>query len=71
LTQTFWTLSSLGKGYNDAALKGFLNVCLDDPLPGWEMKGMKGEMKILDFRGFTFREFNFLHKSENKFHQVG
>ncbi len=42
--QTFWTLA-VGLDYNDSVLKDFFNVCLDDPLPQWEMEGLR----ILDF----------------------
>ncbi|XP_016370131.1 uncharacterized protein LOC107709969 [Sinocyclocheilus rhinocerous] len=46
--QTFWTLA-VGLNYNDAALKDLLNICLDNPLPQWEVKGLE----ILDFWGFV------------------
>ncbi len=46
--QTFWT-STLGLYYNESVLKDFFNVCLDDPLPQWEMEGLR----ILDFWGFV------------------
>ncbi len=46
--QTFWTLA-VGLNYNESALKDLFNVCLDDPLPQWEMEGLR----ILDFWGFV------------------
>ncbi len=46
--QTFWT-STVGLDYNESVLKDFFNVCLDDPLPQWEMEGLR----ILDFWGFV------------------
>ncbi len=46
--QTFW-MFSVGLNYNEAALKSFFNVCLDDPLPQWEMEGLG----IMDFWGFV------------------
>ncbi len=45
---SFWT-SMVGLDYNESVLKDFLNVCLDDPLPQWEMEGLR----ILDFCGFV------------------
>ncbi len=45
--QTFWTLA-VGLNY-ESALKDLFNVCLDDPLPQWEMEGLR----ILDFWGFV------------------
>ncbi|ROL47949.1 hypothetical protein DPX16_21816 [Anabarilius grahami] len=44
--KVFWTMA-VGLGYNDAALKDFFNLCLDDPLPQCEMEG------ILDFWKFA------------------
>ncbi len=46
--QTFWTLT-VGLDYNESVLKDFFNVCLDDPLPQWEIEGLR----ILDFWGFV------------------
>ncbi len=46
--QTFWTLA-VGLNYDESVLKDFFNVCLDDPLPQWEMEGLR----ILDFWGFV------------------
>ncbi len=46
--QTFWT-SPVGLNYNESVLKDFFNVCLDDPLPQWEMEGLR----ILNFWGFV------------------
>ncbi len=46
--QLFWSLA-LGLGYNDEALKEFLNICLDDSLFQEEMEGLR----ILDFWGFV------------------
>ncbi len=46
--QTFWTFL-VGLNYNEAALKSFFNVCLDDPLPQWEMEGLG----IMDFWCFV------------------
>ncbi len=46
--QTFW-MFSVGLNYNEAALKSFFNVCLDDLLPQWEME----RLGIMDFWGFV------------------
>ncbi|XP_016335405.1 uncharacterized protein LOC107683868, partial [Sinocyclocheilus anshuiensis] len=46
--QTFWMLA-VGLNYNEAALKDLLNICLDNPLPQWEVEGLE----ILDFWGFV------------------
>ncbi len=46
--QTFWT-STVGLDYNESVLKDLFNVCQDDPLPQWEMEGLR----ILDFGGFV------------------
>ncbi len=46
--QIFWTLA-VGLDYNESVLKDFFNVCLDDPLPQWEIVGLR----ILDFGGFV------------------
>ncbi len=45
--QTFWTLA-VGLDYNESVLKTFFYVCLDDPLPQWEME----VLRILDIWGF-------------------
>ncbi|XP_026110317.1 cell wall adhesin EAP1-like [Carassius auratus] len=50
--QFFWTMSR-GLEYQDAALKDVFNLCLDDPLPQWEME----QLRILDFWNFS----NYLH----------
>ncbi len=50
--QFFWTMSR-GLEYQDAALKDIFNLCLDNPLPPWEME----QLRILDFWNFS----NYVH----------
>ncbi len=50
--QFFWTMSR-GLEYQDAALKDIFNLCLDNPLPQWEME----QLRILDFWNFS----NYVH----------
>ncbi len=50
--QFFWTMSR-GLDYQDAALKDIFNLCLDNPLPQWEME----QIRILDFWDFS----NYVH----------
>ncbi len=50
--QFFWTMSR-GLGYQDASLKDIFNLCLDNPLPQWEME----HLKILNFWDFS----NYVH----------
>ncbi len=50
--QFFWTMSR-GLDYQDAALKDIFNLCLDNPLPQWEME----QLRILDFWDFS----NYVH----------
>ncbi len=50
--QFFWTMSR-GLEYQDAALKDFFNLCLDNLLPQWEME----QLRILDFWNFS----NYVH----------
>ncbi len=38
--QIFWS-STVGLDYNESVLKDFFHVCLDDPLPQWEMEGLR------------------------------
>ncbi len=47
--QFFWTMSR-GLEYQNAALKDIFNLCLDNPLPQWEME----QLRILNF-------FNYVH----------
>ncbi|CAM4633500.1 unnamed protein product [Leuciscus chuanchicus] len=50
--QTFRTIAR-GLDYQDLALKNIFNLCLDDPLPQWEME----QLRVLDFWNFS----NYLH----------
>ncbi len=42
--QFFWTMFR-GLEYQDAAIKDIFNLCLDNPLPQWEME----QQRILEF----------------------
>lgn len=46
--QTFRTIAR-GLDYQDPALKDIFNLCLDDPLPQWEME----KLRVLDFWNFS------------------
>lgn len=46
--QTFRTIAR-GLDYQDPALKDIFNLCLDDPLPQWEIE----QLRVLDFWNFS------------------
>lgn len=46
--QFFWTMAR-GLEYSDSTLKEAFNLCLDDPLPQWEMEQLRG----IDFWTFS------------------